>query len=187
MTEINGLRLAYRGLVAGLAGGYLWLALAMLLSAPSGDPLAPARTIADAVPMGGSLAPGAAFVVGLGLIQVAAGTIGICFAYFVARYLTIRPTVAVAAPCVALLVWFVLAERIAAASGDDMAGIAARVSLLVATLVYGIVLGAAVPTRRQVERPRREPRPVAPPAEVEAVQPLGVVRSSSATTMSSGS
>ena len=50
MTEVNGLRLAYRGLIAGLAGGYVWIAIAMLLSAlAEGDPLRPLRPAALAL------------------------------------------------------------------------------------------------------------------------------------------
>ena len=33
MTEVNGLHLAYKGFVGGLAGGYVWTAIAMSLAA----------------------------------------------------------------------------------------------------------------------------------------------------------
>ena len=47
MTEINGLRLAYRGFVAGLAGAYVWVAIAMTLSAiVHADPLFALRPFA---------------------------------------------------------------------------------------------------------------------------------------------
>ena len=37
MTEVNGFRLAYRGLVAGLAAGWVWIAIAASVSfRPSG-------------------------------------------------------------------------------------------------------------------------------------------------------
>ncbi|HSI99656.1 MAG TPA: hypothetical protein VLA59_04660, partial [Patescibacteria group bacterium] len=65
MTDVNGLRLAYRGFVAGLAGAYVWMAVVMtragLLRA---DPLAPLRPLALAIsPLAGS--PELAFVLGL--------------------------------------------------------------------------------------------------------------------------
>ena len=65
MTEVNGLRLAYRGLIAGLEGGYVWAAIAMTLGAiVSGDPLRPLRPLAMAItPPAGSAE--LAFVLGL--------------------------------------------------------------------------------------------------------------------------
>src|SRR5918996_2600568 len=104
MTEVMGLRLAYRGFVTGLAGGYVWAAIAMTLGAVvHGDPLHPLRPIAVAItPVAGT--PELAFVLGLAAIQAGAGLVGMCFAYFFARFFTVRATVAAAAPVVALLV-----------------------------------------------------------------------------------
>ena len=85
MTEVNGLRLAYRGFVTGLAGGYVWAAIAMLLATfASGEPLAPLRPLAEAVsPFASS--PEVAFVLGLATIQAGGAFIGMIFAYFFAR------------------------------------------------------------------------------------------------------
>ena len=64
MTEVNGLRLAYRGFVSGLAGAYVWAAIAMALSGLlHGDPVEPLRPIATAIsPLAGT--PELAFVLG---------------------------------------------------------------------------------------------------------------------------
>jgi hypothetical protein len=80
MTDVNGLRLAYRGFIAGLAGGYVWTAIAMLLAAlAEGDPLRPLRPIALALtPVAGS--PELAFVLGLAAVQAGGAVIGMCFA-----------------------------------------------------------------------------------------------------------
>ena len=109
MTEVNGLRLAYRGFVTGLAGGYVWAAIAMLLAAlASGDALAPLRPFAAAVtPLADS--PELSFVLGLALVQLGGAFIGMTFAYFFARFFTVRSTLAVAAPIVALLTWGLIA------------------------------------------------------------------------------
>ncbi len=80
MTQINGLRLAYRGLLAGLAGGYVWLAAAMLLSLPGGDPLEPARLVGTALPFTAPLGAGGTFVVVLALVLAVAGATGLAFA-----------------------------------------------------------------------------------------------------------
>src|SRR6188768_2709401 len=86
MTDVNGLRLPYRGFIAGLAGGYVWAAIAMLLAAlAEGDPLRPLRPIALALtPIAGS--PELAFVLGLAAVQAGGAVIGMCFAYFFARF-----------------------------------------------------------------------------------------------------
>lgn len=150
MTEVNGLRLAYRGFVTGLAGGYVWAAIAMLLAAlASGDPLAPLRPFAEA------LAPFArsseiAFVLGLALVQLGGAFIGMVFAYFFARFFTVRFTLAIAAPIVALLTW----GLIAAAFTRDVDGaiFAGSAAPILATLGYGLFLAAGVPVRGDVLR-----------------------------------
>ena len=94
MTEVNGLRLAYKGFVGGLAGGYVWAAIAMLLAAiVHGDPLRPLEPLALALaPVAGS--PELAFVLGLGAVQAGGALIGMCFAYFFGRFFTVRATLA---------------------------------------------------------------------------------------------
>jgi hypothetical protein len=156
MTEIYGLRLAYRGLMAGLAGGYVWLAVAMLMSWPITGPLSPVQLVAEIGPEHLALAPGASFVLALMLVELAAGAVGMAFAYFLGRYFTVRRTLAAAAPCFALLAWFSVSERI----GVTRLPLAVQVGLAFATLLYGILLGAAVPTRPELLRsptPRIQP------------------------------
>ncbi len=149
MTEVNGLRLAYRGLIAGLAGGYVWTAIAMLLGALlHGDPLQPLRPIALAIsPLAGSSE--LAFVLGLMAVQAGGALVGMCFAYFFARFFTVRPTLAAAAPAVALLAWGLLAAAVAQRTGIGVGPAAAPV---LATIGYGILLGAGVPVRGEVTR-----------------------------------
>lgn len=150
MTEINGLRLAYRGFVAGLAGGYVWAAVAMVLAAlVDGDPLAPLRPIALAVsPLAGTSE--LAFVVGLAAIQGAGGLIGMVFAYFFVRFFTIRPTLVVAAPTVTLLVWVLVAAVVARES--TIIEFATSPIGVVATIGYGLLLGIWIPLRAEVMR-----------------------------------
>src|SRR5918999_4862107 len=112
MSEINGLRLAYRGLIAGLAGGYVWLAIALVLAIPSGDPIEPLRLLAAADPSQQVDSRPEALVFSLGAVQLVGGGLGIAFAYFVARYFTVRTTLAIAAPCFALLAWLILRDRL---------------------------------------------------------------------------
>ncbi|MGH2427376.1 MAG: hypothetical protein ACRDGV_00620 [Candidatus Limnocylindria bacterium] len=157
MTEVNGLHLAYRGFIAGLVGGYVWVAIAMLLAWPFGHPLDPLQLLASIGPEGMSASPQEAFVLGLGLVQGACGAIGIGFAYFFARFFTVRATLAIAGPCVALLSWAVLSERLAAAIGLAGWQVGAPLALLVATICYGLVLGSAVPLRGQVMRSTAAP------------------------------
>lgn len=150
MTEVNGLRLAYKGFVGGLAGGYVWTAIAMALAGLiHADPLRPLEPLALALtPLAGS--PELSFVLGLLTVQAGGAFIGMGFAYFFGRFFTIRATMAVAAPMAALLAW----GLIAASLERDLAGIAlaaAPISIL-ATLGYGLVLGATVPVRGQVTR-----------------------------------
>jgi hypothetical protein len=151
VTEINGLRLAYRGFVAGLAGGYVWAAVAMVLAAlVHGDPLAPLRPIALAIsPVAGT--PELAFVVGLAAIQAAGGLIGMAFAYFFGRFFTVRPTVVVAAPMVTLLVWVFVAAAVAGQT--SVIDFATSPIGVVATVGYGVLLGIWIPLRGEVTRP----------------------------------
>ena len=150
MTDVNGLRLAYRGFVAGLAGAYVWAAMVMTLAGLfSGDPLAPLRPIALAIsPLAGS--PELAFVLGLAAIQAAGALIGMCFAYFMARFFTVRATMRIAAPVTALLAWGLIAAVLEA----DGVGVppAFQAVAVIATIGYGLLLGAAVPVRPEVAR-----------------------------------
>jgi len=150
VTEINGLRLAYRGLVAGLAGGYVWAAVAMALAAVTlGDPLAPLRPIALALsPM--AVSPELAFVLGLAAVQAGGALFGMTFAYFFGRFFTVRSTVAIAAPIVALLVWGLVGTAVARDIG--IASVASHPIPAVASLAYGLLLGAGVPVRSEVMR-----------------------------------
>jgi len=150
MTEVNGLRLAYKGFVGGLAGGYVWAAIAMLLAGiVHADPLRALEPFALALsPVAGS--PELAFVLGLAAVQAAGALVGMCFAYFFGRFFTVRATLGTAAPIVALLAW----GLIAASLGRGMPGVelvAAWISVL-ATVGYGLVLGATVPVRGEVAR-----------------------------------
>ncbi|MEO6345306.1 MAG: hypothetical protein ABIP01_02035 [Candidatus Limnocylindria bacterium] len=150
MTEVNGLRLAYRGLVAGLAGGYVWIAIAMTLSALAlGDPLRPLRPFALAITPLASSAE-LAFVLGLFAVQAGGALIGMCFAYFFARFFTVPATLRLAAPAVALMAWALIAAAVVRETG--VIGLATQAIPLVATLGYGLLLGAAVPVRGEVTR-----------------------------------
>jgi hypothetical protein len=150
MTEVLGLRLAYRGFVAGLAGGYVWAALAMALGAlVHGDPLAPLRPIALALtPLAGS--PELSFVLGLAAVQAGGAMVGMCFAYFFARFFTVRATLRLAAPAVALLAWALITAAVARDLGD--VALATQGVSIVATIGYGVLLGAGVPVRPEVTR-----------------------------------
>ena len=150
MSEINGLRLAYRGLIAGLAGGYVWLAIALVLAFLAGDAVGPLRLLAAADPSTQVDSRPEAFVFGLGAVQLVGGGLGIAFAYFVARYFTVRATLAIAAPCFALLSWLILRDRLGAIAVEP--SLALEVTLLAASVLYGVVLGAWVPTRPEVAR-----------------------------------
>ena len=150
MTDVNGLRLAYRGFVSGLAGAYVWAAVVMTLAALlAGDPLAPLRPIALAIsPLAGS--PELAFVLGLAAVQAAGALVGMCFAYFVARFFTVRATMRVAAPVTAVLAWGLIAAVLEA----EGVGVppAFHAKAVVGTIGYGLLLGAAVPVRAEVAR-----------------------------------
>jgi hypothetical protein len=140
VTEINGLRLAYRGVVTGLAGGYVWAATAMLgMLLAGGDPLAPLRVL------GGEGREG--LLAGIGLLQVGSAAIGMTFAYFFGRYFTVRGTLALAAPCFAGLAWLLLL-RVGLNPGQAQT----QLALGAATLLYGGVLGAGLPLRAEMVR-----------------------------------
>ena len=150
MTEVNGLRLAYRGLIAGLAGGYVWTAIAMLLSAlADGDALRPLRPLALALsPLAGS--PELAFVLGLASVQAGGALVGMCFAYFFARFFTVRATLAIAAPAFTLLAWGLIGAVVARDAG--IVAFATHPIPAIASLGYGLLLGGAVPLRGEVIR-----------------------------------
>ena len=154
MTEVNGLRLAYRGFVAGLAGGYVWAALAMGLAAiVHGDPLEPLRPIALAVhPLAGT--PELSFVVGLAAIQAAGGVIGMTFAYFFGRFFTVRPTLVAAAPLVAVLAWVIVSAAVVGET--SIAEFATSPIGVLATIGYGVLLGIWIPLRGEVTRPEAD-------------------------------
>ena len=151
VTDVNGLRLAYRGFVAGLAGGYVWAAIAMVLGALLlGDPLTPLRPLATAVtPLAGT--PELAFVLGLAAVQAGGALVGMCFAYFFARFFTVRGTLRIAGPAAAVLAWALLAVALDRSRAADLTmahqGVAA-----IATVGFGVILGAAVPVRGEVAR-----------------------------------
>ena len=150
MTDVNGLRLAYRGFIAGLAGGYVWAAIAMLLAAlAEGDPLRPLRPLALALtPVAGS--PELAFVLGLAAVQAGGAVIGMCFAYFFARFFTVRTTLAVAAPVFTLLVWGLIATVVARDSG--IVEFSTHPVPALASIGYGLLLGLSLPLRGEVAR-----------------------------------
>jgi hypothetical protein len=150
MTEVMGLRLAYRGFVAGLAGGYVWAAIAMVLGALlHGDPLHALRPFALAIsPLAGSAE--LSFVLGLAAVQLAGAVVGMCFAYFFARYFTVHSTLWVAGPVVALLAWSLIGAVVAREVPE--AGLAVQFVPLIATIGYGLMLAARVPIRGEVTR-----------------------------------
>lgn len=150
MTEVNGLRLAYRGLISGLAAGYVWAAIAMCLAAAAfGDPLRPLRPFADAL-AGAGTTPELGFVLGLFAVQAGGALVGMVFAYFFGRFFTVRPTVAAAGPCFALLVWGLVAGT-GAVTGAEI-DLAVHPITVLATIGFGLLLGAAVPLRGDVLR-----------------------------------
>jgi hypothetical protein len=158
MTNVMGLRLAYRGFVTGLAAGYAWLATAMVFAALAhDDPLQPIRPLAGLVLPAAGGSEATSFVIGFGLVQLAAATVGMCFSYFFGRFFTTRVTIAAAAPCFALLTWALLAAGAAQRSGGE--GLGTALAPLLATLAYGILLGAGLPLRGDV---LRRPEPHAP-------------------------
>ena len=159
MTEVLGLRLAYRGFVTGLAAAYVWLALAMTVSGLlTADALAPLRPLATALVAGSGAIPELAFVLGFALVQLAGGLVGMSFAYFFGRFFTARRTLGAAAPLFALLTWGLLATGLTAVSPVSP-GTGLELSPLLATLGYGLVLGVGLPLRGEV---LREPQPGSP-------------------------
>jgi hypothetical protein len=150
MTEVMGLRLAYRGFVTGLAGAYVWAAIAMVLGATiHGDALRPLRPLAIALaPFADS--PELAFVLGLAAVQAGGAVVGMCFAYFFARFFTVRATLAAAAPLVALLAWALIAAGLSRGLGVPI--VTAEIVPIVATLGYGLLLAVGVPVRSDVTR-----------------------------------
>lgn len=149
MTVVNGLRLAYRGFVTGLAAGYAWLATALLLGALlESDPLAALRPLVHAVAPSADASSATAFVLGFALVQLGSAAVGMVFAYFFARFFTMRSTLAIATPCFAVLAWALLVATIG--RGGDVLGLA--VTPLLATLAYGVLLGAGLPLRGEVLR-----------------------------------
>jgi hypothetical protein len=155
MTEVNGLRLAYRGFIAGLAGAYVWAAIAMVLSGIfADDPLRPLRPIAEALtPLATS--PELAFVLGLAAVQLCGALVGMCFAYFFGRFFTVRATLTIAGPAVAILVWAIVATGLARSAGADE--LATEAIPILATIGYGLLIGAAVPVRGEVSRQAGSP------------------------------
>jgi hypothetical protein len=152
LTEVYGLRLAYRGFVTGIAAAYVWLAVAMATSGLlAHDPLAPLRPLASALIPGAGNAPELAFVLGFALAQLGGAVAGMVFAYFFGRFFTVRLTLAGAAACFGLLAWGLLAAGIGHLGGQADLGL--RFAPLVASLTYGLLLGAGVPLRGEVLRP----------------------------------
>jgi hypothetical protein len=140
VTEINGLRLAYRGFVTGLAAGYVWAAAAMLGAWLAGsNPAAPLHLL------GGAGRDG--LLAGIGLAQVGSAGIGMAFAYFFGRYFTVRATLALAAPCFAALGWLLLLRF-----GLDPGTLEIQLALGAASVLYGTILGVGLPLRREVLR-----------------------------------
>jgi hypothetical protein len=147
VTEINGLRLAYRGFVTGLAAGYVWVAAAMVGAwLAGGSPLAPLHFL------GGSGRDG--LLAGIGVVQVGSAAIGMTFAYFFGRFFTVRSTLAVAGLCFGVLAWLIVAKVVDTRMGHDLGGAGLRIGLVAASALYGVMLGGAVPTRDEVLRHR---------------------------------
>jgi hypothetical protein len=141
VTEINGLRLAYRGLVTGLAAGWVWAATAMLGGLLSGGhPLLPLELL------GGGRGRDE-LALGIAIALLASGGIGMTFAYFFARFFTVRATLLIAAPSFALLAWLATGSALAAGTG-----IGPELTLGVASVAYGVLLGIGLPVRGQVAR-----------------------------------
>jgi hypothetical protein len=142
VTEVNGLHLAFRGLTAGLAAGWVWVAVTLtgLLVAGS-DPLA------ATTPLGNGTA-GSGLISALAIAQVAAGGIGLLFAYFFGRYFTVRSTLALTALAFAVLCWLATAYVL----DGGWLSLTRQAILTLAAVAYGAMLGGAVPTRNEVLR-----------------------------------
>jgi hypothetical protein len=151
MTEVVGLRLAYRGFVTGLAAAYAWTAVAMLSSAIlANDALAPLEPLAAAITPVVAGRAELAFVLGLGLIQTGGGLIGMCFAYFFGRFFTVRSTLAMAAPAFALLAWALIVAGLTGLGTSE--SLVIGLAPLLGTLAYGLLLGQGLPVRGEVLR-----------------------------------
>lgn len=152
MTEVNGLRLAYRGFVTGLAAAYVWLAVAMVGAAViTGDALSPLRPLAHTLIAASEVTPSLAFVIGFALVQASGAVVGMCFAYFFGRFFTVRRTMNAAAPAVAVLAWALLSTGVGTLIGSGV--LALQLAPLLATIAYGAVLGTGIPLRGEVTRP----------------------------------
>jgi hypothetical protein len=142
MTEVNGLHLAFRGLVAGLAGGWVWLAIALGgLRMADVDPLGATAFLGN-----GTL--GSGLIGSLAVAQLVTGGIGMLFAYFFARYFTVRATLAIAATAFALLAWLALSKLL----DGSWLTVTRYAVLTIAAMAYGLMLGGAVPVRGEVLR-----------------------------------
>jgi hypothetical protein len=141
VTEINGLRLAYRGLVTGLAAGWVWAATAML-----GGMIFEWRPLLPLEVLGGGRGH-PELALGMAIAQLAAGGVGMTFAYFFARFFTVRGTLLAAAPSFALLAWLVAGSALSTGIG-----IGPQVTLGIASVAYGVLLGVGLPLRGQVLR-----------------------------------
>ena len=150
MTVVNGLRLAYRGFVTGLAAGYVWLATAMLIGALlESDALAALRPLATELLPDAQGSEATAFVLGFALVQLGAAVTGMLFSYFFARFFTVRATLAIATPCCAVLTWALLTALL----GQPGEGAIRLVATpLLATVAYGLLLGVGLPLRGEVLR-----------------------------------
>src|SRR4029077_5722458 len=103
VTEANGLHLAFRGLTAGLAAGWVWVAVALTgLVLAGSDPLAATTSL-------GNGTAGSGLISALAIAQVASGGIGLVFSYFFGRYFTVRLTLALTALAFAVLCWLATA------------------------------------------------------------------------------
>lgn len=143
MTEVNGYRLAYRGLLAGLAGAWVWLAVALTGSLLIGASPADAARLLGA----GSARDGV--VTGAALVQVLGAVTGMGFAYFFGRYFTVRATLQLAAPAFSLLASLATAHLL----GQLVRiALAPQLVLVAAALAYGLVLGSVLPVRGEVLR-----------------------------------
>jgi hypothetical protein len=153
MTEVNGLRLAYRGFVTGLAAAYVWAAVAMIVGwLLAGDALAPLRPFAGVVSPLLAGEEELAFVIGLAAAQAGGGLLGIFFAYFFGRFFTVRATLLAAAPAYALLAWALIAAGLITWGATP--SLATSAAPLLATLAYGLLLGYGLPLRGEVLRPQ---------------------------------
>lgn len=142
MTEVNGLHLAFRGLTAGLAAGWAWVAVALTgLVLAGNDPLAITRAL-------GNGTTGSGLISALAIAQTASGGIGLIFAYFFGRYFTVRGTLALTALAFAILCWLATAYVI----DGSWLSLTRQAVLILAAVAYGAMLGGAVPTRNEVLR-----------------------------------